>query len=182
MTNEFERMWKEAVVACYPSICLEGLRKNCCEAAVRTAGVGEEIRTEHLLNTSLDMYRCVNPLSRSFCPVPSFSILYLFPPFPAFPSSIALLPCFSKNRDGSSQIANRLRAGQAENWRPVPRRDRGVCILHSTHTGSGSYPRVPGIKRQKREADSSPPPSVQVKTHWIYTSIPPTHLHGMVIS
>jgi hypothetical protein len=33
----------------------------------------------------------------------------------------------------------------------------------------GSFP---GIKRQKREADHSPPASAEVKQMWLYTSIP----------
>jgi hypothetical protein len=32
---------------------------------------------------------------------------------------------------------------------------------------------VPGLKRQGREADHSPPTSAEVKKMWIYTSIPP---------
>jgi hypothetical protein len=32
---------------------------------------------------------------------------------------------------------------------------------------------VPGIKRQGRDADHSPPTSDEVKKMWIYTSIPP---------
>jgi hypothetical protein len=31
----------------------------------------------------------------------------------------------------------------------------------------------PGIKRQRREADYSPPTSAEVKEMWIYTSTPP---------
>jgi hypothetical protein len=31
----------------------------------------------------------------------------------------------------------------------------------------------PGVKRQGREADCSPPTIAEVKTMWIYTSIPP---------
>jgi hypothetical protein len=32
---------------------------------------------------------------------------------------------------------------------------------------------VPGVKRQGREADCSPPTSAEVKKMWIYTSTPP---------
>jgi hypothetical protein len=32
---------------------------------------------------------------------------------------------------------------------------------------------VPGLKRQEREADHSPPTSAAVKKMWIYTSTPP---------
>jgi hypothetical protein len=31
----------------------------------------------------------------------------------------------------------------------------------------------PGVKRQGRETDHSPPPSAEVKKMWIYTSTPP---------
>jgi hypothetical protein len=31
----------------------------------------------------------------------------------------------------------------------------------------------PGIKRQRRDADDSPPSSIEVKKMWIYTSTPP---------
>jgi hypothetical protein len=32
----------------------------------------------------------------------------------------------------------------------------------------------PGVKRQRREADDSPPTSAEVKTMWTYTSTPHT--------
>jgi hypothetical protein len=46
---------------------------------------------------------------------------------------------------------------------------------------------VPGslfleLKRSVREADHSPPSSAEVKNAWIYTSTPPTCLHGVVLS
>jgi len=46
---------------------------------------------------------------------------------------------------------------------------------------------VPGVislevKRPGREADHSPPSNAQVKNAWNYTSIPPIHLHGVVLS
>jgi len=40
----------------------------------------------------------------------------------------------------------------------------------------------PGVKQRGREADRSPPPSVEVKNAWSYTSTPPTRLHGVVFS
>jgi hypothetical protein len=41
----------------------------------------------------------------------------------------------------------------------------------------------PGIKRQGREADRSPPTSAEVKKTWLYTSTPlPIHLRVVVIS
>jgi hypothetical protein len=36
--------------------------------------------------------------------------------------------------------------------------------------GTGSFP---GVKRQGRGADHSPPPSAEVKNEWSYTSTPP---------
>jgi hypothetical protein len=46
---------------------------------------------------------------------------------------------------------------------------------------------VPGVlslrvKRPVREADHSPPSSVEVKNEWSYTSTLPIHLHGVVLS
>jgi hypothetical protein len=39
-----------------------------------------------------------------------------------------------------------------------------------------------GVKWLGYEADHSPPSSAEVKNAWIYTSTPPVHLHGMVLS
>jgi hypothetical protein len=39
-----------------------------------------------------------------------------------------------------------------------------------------------GIKRPGREADHSPPSSVEVNIVWSYTSSHPTRLHGVVLS
>jgi hypothetical protein len=38
-----------------------------------------------------------------------------------------------------------------------------------------------GVKRPEREAENSPPSSVEVKHVWGYTSSPPTRLHGVVL-
>jgi hypothetical protein len=55
-------------------------------------------------------------------------------------------------------------------------------LLHVVQTGSGAHPAsysmgtggsFPGVKRQGREADHSPPTIVEVKKIWIYTSTPP---------
>jgi len=48
-------------------------------------------------------------------------------------------------------------------------------------------PRVPGalsleVKQPGCEVNHSPPSSAEVKNVWGYTSIPPIHLHGMVLS
>jgi hypothetical protein len=37
----------------------------------------------------------------------------------------------------------------------------------------------PGVKRPGREADHSPPFSVEVKNTWSYTSAPSIRLHGV---
>jgi len=37
-------------------------------------------------------------------------------------------------------------------------------------------------KAPVREANHSPPRSVEVKNEWSYTSIPPIRLHGVVLS
>jgi hypothetical protein len=40
----------------------------------------------------------------------------------------------------------------------------------------------PGVKRQGRDADHSPPTSAQVKKMWIYTPAPPIRLHGVMLN
>jgi hypothetical protein len=54
-------------------------------------------------------------------------------------------------------------------------------LLHIVQTGSGVHPTsykmgigssFPGVKRQGRKADHSPPTSAEVKKMWIYTSTP----------
>jgi hypothetical protein len=69
--------------------------------------------------------------------------------------------------------------------------DRGVgvwvpvgpeFVLHIVQTGSAAHPAFnqwvpgalsPGIKRQGRKADHSPPTNAEDKKMWIYTSTPP---------
>jgi hypothetical protein len=51
-------------------------------------------------------------------------------------------------------------------------------LLHVVQTGSGDPPNLLSngyrlVKRQGRDADHSPPASVEVKIMWIYTSTPP---------
>jgi hypothetical protein len=41
---------------------------------------------------------------------------------------------------------------------------------------------IPRVQGPMREADSSPPPSAEVKNAWSYVSIPPTRLHGVVLN
>jgi hypothetical protein len=64
-------------------------------------------------------------------------------------------------------------------------------LHHPNQTGSGAHPAsypmgtrgsFPGVKRPRREADHSPPPSAEVKNAWSYTSTPPTRLHDVVLS
>jgi hypothetical protein len=38
------------------------------------------------------------------------------------------------------------------------------------------------LKRPEHEADRSPPSNAEVKNAWSYTSTPPIHLHGAVLS
>jgi hypothetical protein len=53
--------------------------------------------------------------------------------------------------------------------RAYPRRLWGPpSLLFNGYRGS-----LPGVKRQGREADHSPPTSVEVKKMWIYTPTPP---------
>jgi hypothetical protein len=60
-----------------------------------------------------------------------------------------------------------------------PGRVKKFSLLHIVQTGSGIHPTsykmgtggsFPGVKLQGREADHSPPTSVEVKKMWIYTS------------
>jgi hypothetical protein len=62
------------------------------------------------------------------------------------------------------------------------RKGQELLLLHVVQTGSGVHPTFytmgtgssfPGVKRLGREADHSPPTSVEVKKMWIYTSTPP---------
>jgi hypothetical protein len=62
------------------------------------------------------------------------------------------------------------------------RQGQEFSLLHVVQIGSGDHPAsypigtrssIHGVKRQGREADRSPPASVEVKEMWIYTSTPP---------
>jgi hypothetical protein len=46
----------------------------------------------------------------------------------------------------------------------------------------GTRGSFPGVKRQGREADHSPPSSADIKNAWSYTSTPPIRLHDVVLS
>jgi hypothetical protein len=67
------------------------------------------------------------------------------------------------------------------------RQGQEFSLLHVVETGSGvqptSYPigtgaLSPGIKRQGREADHSPPTSADVKKMWIYSS---NHIYAFMV-
>jgi hypothetical protein len=45
--------------------------------------------------------------------------------------------------------------------------------VHPTSYPMGAGVLSPGVKRQEREADHSPPASAEAKKIWIYTSTPP---------
>jgi hypothetical protein len=46
-------------------------------------------------------------------------------------------------------------------------------VFYPTSYTMGTGSPFPGVKRPGREADHSPPTSVEVKRMWIYTSTPP---------
>jgi hypothetical protein len=48
-----------------------------------------------------------------------------------------------------------------------------IAGVHPTSYEMGTGGSFPGVKRQRREADHSPPSSAEVKKMWIYTSTPP---------
>jgi hypothetical protein len=65
---------------------------------------------------------------------------------------------------------------------------RNFSLYHRVENGSvahpASYPTASslGVKRPGREADHSPQTSAEVKDEWIYNSILPIRLHGVVHS
>jgi len=93
-----------------------------------------------------------------------------------------------RSRDSSVSIVTRLQAG-------IPGFDswlgQGILLLATTSRpvlGTTQPPiqwvqgaLSPGVKRSRREADHSPPPSAELKNTWSYTSTPPTRLHGVVL-
>jgi len=72
-------------------------------------------------------------------------------------------------------------------WYLIKHRDLYIT-LYCFHTGSEAHSAwVPeslsvGLKLSGREADHSPPYSGEVKNAWSYTSAPPMHLNGVVLS
>jgi len=64
-------------------------------------------------------------------------------------------------------------------------------LHHHVQTSSGAHPAsypagtgasFPGVKQLESEADHSPPSTAKVKEAWNYTTTPPIHLHGVVLS
>jgi hypothetical protein len=96
-------------------------------------------------------------------------------------SNIKVALCIYGSRDGSVSIATGYglddRGGQEFKFWYA----QEFSLLHIVQTGSEVHPTsykmgtgvsFPGIKRQGREADHSPPTSAEVKKMWICTSTP----------
>jgi hypothetical protein len=86
------------------------------------------------------------------------------------------------SRDCSVGIATGYGLDDQDGGSSSPGRAKKILLLHIVQTGSGVHPvsykmgtgsSFPGVKRQGREADHSPPTSAEVKKMWIYTSTPP---------
>jgi hypothetical protein len=84
-----------------------------------------------------------------------------------------------------------LRAGRLRGRSSSPGRVKNVLFSKSSRPALGStQPPIqwvlgalfPGVKRQDREADHSPPDSADVMKMWIYTSTPPICIHSVVLS
>jgi hypothetical protein len=94
-----------------------------------------------------------------------------------------------KSRDSSLGIAlgyglkdrGSIPGGGWEFFSSPPRPERlwgRPSLLSNGYLGALSL----GKKRPGREADHSPPSSAEVKNAWSYTSTPPIHLDGVVLS
>jgi hypothetical protein len=82
------------------------------------------------------------------------------------------------SRDSSVGIASGYgldELGGGGNSSPVGLKNFHFSILSRPALGSTQPPIkwIPGLKRQGRETDHSPPTSAEVKKMWIYTSTPP---------
>lgn len=83
---------------------------------------------------------------------------------------------FLGGRDSVVSLETRLRVGRVR----IPSEAKHLSVLRYVQTGSDAPPRLLHIgyqgtislriKRQRREANHSPLPSVEVKNEWIYTS------------
>jgi hypothetical protein len=69
VSNELERIWKEAVTSLLKELSRHSPRgiEKINEKPVRIAGVPTDIRTEHLPNTSLERYRYIDLLGGKRC-------------------------------------------------------------------------------------------------------------------
>jgi hypothetical protein len=85
------------------------------------------------------------------------------------------------SRDSSVGIATDYGLDDQGGGSSSPGRVKKFLLRHIVQTGSGvhrtSYKMgtggsFPGVKRQGREADHSPPTNAEVKKMWNYTSIP----------
>jgi len=73
----------------------------------------------------------------------------------------------------------------------APCRGRNFSLHYHFQTSCGAHPAshpvctrniFPGVKQPVCEANHSPTSNAKVKNVWSYTSVPPIHLHGMVIN
>jgi hypothetical protein len=88
----------------------------------------------------------------------------------------------TRSRDSSVGIATGYGLDDQGVGSSSPGRVKQFPLLHIVQTGSGVHPTsykmdtegsFPGVKRQGREADHSPPTNAEFKKMWIYTSTPP---------
>jgi hypothetical protein len=98
---------------------------------------------------------------------------------------------YFRRRDSSVGIATDYGLDDRMSGVRIPAMAENFSVHHHVQNGSGihppSYPMgigssFPGVKRPGREADHSPPTSVEVKNAWSYISTLPRRLHGVVLS
>jgi hypothetical protein len=137
---------------------------NPWRTSIRIAGVPVWIRTDHIWNASPKRYRydiwlCV------------YSVILRFP----WASSTTH---FMWTRDSVVGIATGRLKGRSSS----PGKVNNFLFSTSSRSALGSIEHPiqwvqgdlsPGVKRQRREPDHSPPTSAAVKKMWIYTSTPP---------
>jgi hypothetical protein len=92
---------------------------------------------------------------------------------------------------GAAQSLWRLGCGLDDGFSFSGRGTEGFFLQRLVQIGSRAHPAsypmgtgviTPGIYRQGREVDHSPPSSAEVKNAWLYTSIPLINLPGVVLS
>jgi hypothetical protein len=90
-----------------------------------------------------------------------------------------------------SRYSDWLRAGRRRGRSSCPGRVKNFLFSTSSRPALGpTQPpiqwvpgaRSPGVKREGREADYSPPINAEVKKTWVYTSTPPIRLHSVVLN